>query len=436
MTSEYYALISDETGSRVLATPGDAGEMLPQLNIQESFWWQDVGPVNRAAREQLDITATTLCCFRLIGDEGMAGSRFYYAMELGEDMANGQWAEAEALTLPEQRAIAAEWLTQLPKVGVSRYRPGWRDNALRWVGDQLAGHGPTLTAAPEQVRSWERSSLWRLHTTRGTFYFKAVPEMFGSEPVLSQKLAEWQPAHCPPVLAIDETRCWMVVGDAGQHSLLRDPDTARWEAALRRYAGLQIALTKHIDDLLSLDLPDRRLETLPDRINALLADTVALKNSAVGLSEEEIATLRAAAPEFEAACRELAASGIPASLEHGDFAPGQIMFDDEGEYKFIDWSDNSISFPFFSLLFFWSELKGELADASKARLRLRDAYLEPWTKFAPMPELVRIYELAQRIAPLHHALIYHHWILPGMAARWEMERMLSYYLRISLKETT
>ena len=66
-------------------------------------------------------------------------------------------------------------------------------------------------------------------------------------------------------------------------------------------------------------------------------------------------------------------------------------------------------------------------------MRLRQAYLEPWTAYAPMSKLAALYALAQKVAALHHALIYHRDILPHMQARWEMERMLPYYLRILLK---
>jgi hypothetical protein len=441
MPFDYFVLIPDETGERVLITPTESGWSLPHLAIADNFWWQDVGPVNRAAREQLDLGATTLCCFRIIHDAAAQAVRHVFALEPqqwnGHLPENGRWVSAAELegvnlSVPEQRATIADWLTQSTDA-VPWYRPGWQAEPLHWAREQLAGLGFALIGEPVQVRSWERSSLWHFPTANGLVYFKAVAEAFGYEPKLSQALAEWATEHVAPVLAVEPERRWLLMGGAGQNSLLRDRDPAHWEAALRQYAQLQIALSPRVDDLLALGVPDRRLETLPGYIEALLADTAALKNSPTGLADDEIASLRRCEPELHAACRALAASGIPASLEHGDFASGQIMAVPNGGYRFIDWSDSSLSFPFFSLLFFWAELEGSFDDLTGVPERLRAAYLEPWTAFASVSELVELYQLAMRVAPLHHALIYHRTILPTMKVKWEMECMVPYYLRIGLR---
>lgn len=441
MTSTYYALIADPTGKHILMSPTESGWTLPRLPIAEDFWWQDVGPVNRAAHAQWGWRVNTLNCVHIIGVEGDEAAKLIYALEPhalnGYTPDGTRWVETDAvrtLTLvwPEQPDLIAIWLASQKTTLVPWYRPGWREGALRWAQTQLAQHGLVLSAEPEQVRSWERSSLWRFPTLGGAAYFKAVPAMFAYEPRLSQALADWLPGRCAPVLTIEPTQHWLLLGDAGPRSLLRDRDVTNWEAALRQYAELQIALTSRVNDLLALGVPDRRLEVLPERLETLLADTAALKNSPAGLSDDEIAALRKRRPEFLAACRTLAASPIPATLEHGDFASGQIIAAPNGEYKFIDWSDSSVSFPFLSLLFFWAELEGELDNPLETRLRLRDAYLEPWMAYASTRELVELYELAMAVSPLHHALIYHRTILPSMVMKWEMERMLPYYLRLAL----
>jgi len=440
----YYALVAEPAGqNRILLLPEGSDWSLPRFSVTHDHWWQDVAPVNQALRRQLGLPATTLNCVRLVGEEADETAQFFYALELSglhtQLPADGRWIAAEALDelplkQPEHREIIADWLRQVSNGHAAPwYRPGWRDGALQWARDQLARRGLSLTGTPEQVRSWERSSLWRFRTTGGTAYFKTVPQMFAAEPRLSQKLAEWLPDRFAPVLAIEPERNWLLMGDAGEKSLLRDPEAVRWEAALRQYAELQIALSRRTDEMLGLGLPDRRLEALPERIDALLADTAALKNGPTGLSDQEIAELRQRRGELHEACHQLVESGLPASLEHGDFASGQIIVGPNGGYRFIDWSDGSVSFPFFSLLFFWAELEGELDDPLEARVRLRQAYLEPWTAYAPMSKLAALYALAQKVAALHHALIYHRDILPHMQARWEMERMLPYYLRILLK---
>lgn len=52
---------------------------------------------------------------------------------------------------------------------------------------------------------------------------------------------------------------------------------------------------------------------------------------------------------------------------------------------------------------------------------------------APLQHLRAAFELAQVLAPVHAALIYHLSILPQFEARWEMEDMVGYYLRLLLR---
>lgn len=424
-------LILAPGGDRVWLTPAGAAWQLPAVRLDAELWWQEVAPLNRAVREQLGLGASTLACAR-IGDS--PENTPYYALELeGEGPAGpGRWAGVDALTdLPaEARQVAADWLTAAGRVPWSR--PGWRTEALDWARQTLTGLGRPPLAAPEQVRAWERSALWRFETAAGPAYFKAAPEAFPQEARLSQALAAWAPTAVAPVLAADPERNWMLLGSAGAESLLRNRELAHWEAALRQYADLQIALADRTQALLALGVPDRRWPRLGEEIDALLADTAALQATSAGLSNREVADLRRRAAEFRAAGEALALSPLPASLEHGDLASGQIVTDGQG-YRFIDWSDAAVAHPFLSLLFFWAELEGSFDDVAAARERLRDAYLAPWSAYGAPADLRAWFAQAQCVAPLYYASLYHRHILPRMRARWEMERMLPYYLRFALR---
>ncbi len=206
MGASYYALIANPAQARV--------------------WMIHIG-----------LRATTLNCVHIAGDE--AGGQLFFALETEAALTDGQWVDADSLgslplACPDHRALIADWLKSLPTIAAPWYRPGWREGALHWAQEQLTQRGLALTAEPEQVRAWERSGLWRFHTTGGRFYFKAVTETFAHEPRLSQALGEWLPHDCVPVLAIEPTRRWLLLGDAGPRSLLRDRDLAKWEAALRK----------------------------------------------------------------------------------------------------------------------------------------------------------------------------------------------------------
>ena len=216
------------------------------------------------------------------------------------------------------------------------------------------------------------------------------------------------------------------------------------ERCLRSYAQIQIDQSVSVDHWLGRGCPDHRLDRIAAGIDAVLADTEAMQPDAspVSLTAEEISRLRSLAPTLQGLCEELAASRIPYSLEHGDLWTQQILTR-EGQFALIDWSDTTISHPFFSLCYFFGDreaLGAELLrcgedgiDAGDLCCRLTAAYLQPWTAFEPLSRLRSLLTLAHRLVGLHLALLYHRHILPGIEQRWEMHRMLPHFLRRVLR---
>jgi hypothetical protein len=442
---DYFVILPHASEPRVLMLFEQAGWSLPHFTLPERHMWQDVHHVNQAVRDQLRVDATTLRCLRADYDRQTQRVRKVFIMENHSSAwalpKNGRWiglAELDkelVLTAPEQRRLLEEWFAWAANAGRSElrapwYKPGWFKIAASWIHEQLVRLGLSMTAPAEQLRSWERSALLRVKTDTWYFYFKAVPHMFAHEPGLTKALSEKYPAHFPDVVAVDPERHWLLMKDV-KGKQWDQMGMERWEEGLRRYAQIQIDVADELCGLLALGCPDRRVEKLIAQVDSLLADTAAmLPDQAGGLLQSEITQLRALTPRLKAMLAQLADYRIPQTLEHGDLWPGQIVFHDDIPV-FIDWSDSSVSHPFFSLNFLSDpiEMQPFLATAPDTRARLRDAYLEPWTLYAPMDQLREIYELSDLLAPLHHAVIYHQGILPWMEIKWEMERMLPFYLR-------
>jgi Phosphotransferase enzyme family len=429
-------LITAIDGWRVLIVAGPDGWELPYATPDEDHFWQVVAPVNRAAA-QLGLAATTLRCLQVVADTDADELRRYYALELhGEPPARPGWhwvAAADLGTFPlahaEQHSILRRWLAGASSQ-IGWYRPGGTAMVAAWTQVTLTTLGRTPIGTSEQLRSWERSLLLRTPTPDGLVYTKAVPVVFSHEPALTAALATWMPGRTAAVSAHDPARGLLLLDNAGERSLAEVSDPTVWAQALTLLAELQIALTQRLPDLLQLGVPDRRIEQLPSWMDALLADEAALRWSPAGLTTDEIAALRALHPALQAACATLRAGAIPPSLEHGDCFPTQILLADDRPVV-IDWSDSSISHPFFSLGFLIEpECPRPVGDHPD--MLLRQAYLAPWARFASHDELARLFDAALLLAPLHHALIYHRAILPAMENGWEMERMLPYYLRLLL----
>ncbi len=260
-----------------------------------------------------------------------------------------------------------------------------------------------------------------MQTPAGALYFKVVPPIFAHEVALPSALNGWRSGSATAVLAHDAARGWMLMADLGERDLFGVRDLARWEAALRAYAELQIACIARRDELRALGCPQRPLANLPAGLDALLADEAAfLLGEAEGLTAAQLARLRDLAPALKAACAELAAFGLPETLDHGDLWGSSIFLAGESAiggvgFRFHDWSDSALAHPFFGPLLTLLDADLAFPDLPEARVRLRDAYLAPWAVFAPSRARLRVaFDLAQRLAPLDHALLYHRRILPAM----------------------
>jgi hypothetical protein len=249
--------------------------------------------------------------------------------------------------------------------------PEWLAGAEAWIRERadVAGELDQF-----HVRWW--STVIRVPTRGGDLYFKAVAKGFLFEPPLTAKLFELKPDRVTAVVDVDVERGWMLMRDAGRRfrEIVRSPaDLRHWELALPRYAELQLAATPLAEELLALGVPDARLSVLPGHLHTALAQPVR------GLTPAQQERVLEALPEFEAMCGELAAYGIPETIQHDDLHDGQVFLRD-GRYLFFDWGDSCISHPFHSLTV--------TLRANAARLglepggpelqRLRDAYLEPF----------------------------------------------------------
>jgi hypothetical protein len=289
---------------------------------------------------------------------------------------------------------------------------GWFEPASQWIRQQLEQHGLSLSGPIEQphVRPW--STVLRVPSSAGDFYFKAVAPALGHEPALTLALAGWRPDCMPEVLAADPARGWLLMRDGGvalRRLIREDGQLRRWHPLLPLYAGLQMEMAARLPELLALGALDRRLATLPAQYEQLLADTRALGIGQPGeLSAEAHQRLRDMAPRFAAQCERLAAFGLPETLHHDDFHDGNIFVRD-GRYVLTDWGESCAAHPFFTtvvMLRSAAHTLGLAVDAPEV-ITLRDIYLEAWQPFAPRPALLEAFELAQSVGMVCRALTWH-----------------------------
>jgi hypothetical protein len=288
--------------------------------------------------------------------------------------------------------------------------PDFLAEAEAWI---VAEAPAAITGPLEQTHLQPWSTVLRVPTGDGVLWFKANAPVHRFEARLTERLVAAAPDRVVELVATHAERDWLLMRDAGTR--LRDVDASiaqlrHWERLLPLYAELQQSLASSEGDLVALGAPDHRLRWLPALLQEVLDDEEALLvGQEDGVSAEELVRLRAFVPETEAMCVELAAFGIPETLQHDDFHDGQVYLQD-GRYRFLDWGDSCVSHPFHTMVVTIRAFayKHGLEPGGVEVLRLRDAYLEP---FGPGQEPA--FDLAYRTGTLARSLAWYRYVVEG-----------------------
>ena len=299
----------------VLVTPD--GRLLGALpaTAVATPWWQDIEPVVQAVRANHGVDVTVLRLLK-VGEPGEAGIEITYLAETVDAVSAEPW-EGVLDEQPLRLAYA---------------KPRGPSADLAWAEGVVKDHGFVRTGPPVQVRTWNLSSLWRIPVQGQTLWLKVVPPFFAHEGALLQALAG--------------SRVPVLLGHGGGRILMTEiPGEDRYGAELPELlrmvdivVELQGAWTYRTDDLIRLGLPDWRGARLAQAIEAVILrnaaqlppeDRVSLESFAAGLSERFAETL---------------SCGLPDTLVHGDFHPGNLRGGAEA-LTLLDWGDSAVGHP-------------------------------------------------------------------------------------------
>lgn len=283
-----------------------------------------------------------------------------------------------------------------------------------------------------QIRSWERSTIWRMSDANQIVYFKAVPSIFAHEANLTILLNTKFPDNIPSVkqVSLPHSLC---TSDYGTLSLMDNSDNTLWSRAMSLYAKMQINCIQHLDSLQEMNIPQRGLNWISHNLEVFFANDSNLSRGSLALTSEEITQLRRALPSFINSLKILEASNIPETLEHGDLWAGQIIVYNDN-LLITDWSDSAITFPLFSLAFFLADTESTFQNSPYAHEMISKAYLGQWSHYLDDSISSEIITASKQLSFLYTALRYHYDILPNFGQQWEMENMIAYNLRLLLAE--
>jgi Phosphotransferase enzyme family len=231
------------------------------------------------------------------------------------------------------------------------------------------------------TRPW--SAIVRVPTAAGDVWFKENAPATAFEPALTELLIRRRPDLLPELMARDGPRILTKdVGPRLRNVLDAGETRPSWEELLPLYAELQIDFMNLVDQALAVGTPDDRAELLPERYALLGGD----RSEPVHAAAERLA------------------SSISPTVVHMEAHDGNI-FVRGGQPVFIDWAEAVVTHPFVGPLLALrsaTERSGYEPGSPEVE-RLRDLYLEPFTRFAPLAELRELFAAGYLLFPISRA---------------------------------
>jgi hypothetical protein len=370
----------DPPGRRVRALVLHDGTLLGALPTFDvtSPWWADVEPVAAELDRRLGARTAVLRMVATTGTSPRGGDVTYLAEALTPPTSDPAWdgAPDPGVLAPHERRM--RWA-----------EPGGPAGVLDWAAAELRALGRPLTGPSTQVKSWNLSCLYRLPTTAGRVWLKCTPPFLAPEALAAGYVAEHDPGLVPEVLATTaDGGCTLMAEVPGVDCW--DADAATVREVLPRHVAAQAALAGR--DLPGL--PDRRVSTLAGRADRLLAPDVA--GTLTAAERHALTRLVAGLPVRTEA---IAAAGLPETLVHGDFHPGNWRSDGNRRVVF-DWCDASRGHPACDLIRLTGWLPAPLAALATNR------WVAEWRAAVPGSDPGRAAELVRPVQHLELALTY------------------------------
>ncbi|WP_083949423.1 phosphotransferase family protein [Herbidospora yilanensis] len=311
-----------------------------------SPWWNDAAPVVAWLSGLLGVPVVVL---RLIDVEGGARMRDGHVTYHAEALEQPPHPSTPALQA-ETGSPEAGMREGLAAAGVPApsdeepLRASWATReglraALDWA---LAVTGPSEI---RQVKTWNLAGLF--HLPGGDAWLKTTPPFAAREPSVIAALAQADPTLVPKVLGADPDRGWMLLEHIpGEDCWQAGPDlvakTVRRFARAQQTVGAPAARPWTVGPReaigergLPAAVPGSPPPGLVDR-RSMIAATGRLPR-VPGSAE-----LLAEVPALE---EELAACGIPYTLVHGDFHPGNWRAVPGGPAVVLDFADAHFGHP-------------------------------------------------------------------------------------------
>ncbi|GAA1613658.1 hypothetical protein GCM10009789_79790 [Kribbella sancticallisti] len=334
--------------------------------------------MTRHLDEVLGVPTFVLRLVRTDSTETMRGGRVVYHVQAA--------AEPRAGVLdPTPDARWAEVIKPHP------LRSSWAevDGPQRLVdwSSGIVGHG-----TPTQVKTWNLSCLIRFPTDEGGAWAKATSRFCSVDADIIEHVRSYDAALAPAVLGVDLENRWSLLAHAPGIDCW-EPDLPTVQDVVSRWVAVQAGIAGE-----ELRTPKMLPRDLPAELDALLAGEAGEQLSAEELTKAHV--LRDALPGI---IEELESAGLPNTLVHGDFHPGNWRSDGTNRL-IVDWADSYLGHPATDIQRLRNWLPAEKKDVAV------EAWSTAWQKHLPGSRPLRALEPMTVIARLLGAITYQRFL--------------------------
>jgi hypothetical protein len=438
-SDRYRLALIDHSGSMVLLHKAEGGHILPELAIPK--FTRTVEQITTRLRESWGFPAFFLSSQVINKDSG----DFYAAFEIGK----GKWGVPVTLKwFPIERisahlneadvcfvlASSAKALQISPDVDPGPFsRLGWIYQLRDWVESIVGPRGIRIRTI-SQLSGSENTALIKFDTNASPLWFKAVGLADPQEFANTHFLAAVFPEYLPEIMAFDPTRnAWLM--QSGGEKLESYESLTTWSRVARHLASLQIQSASWTPQLPAKGFLDLRVTRLLDSISPFFEVIQDLmerqtKSSPPPLAKHEVLQLIACMGE---SLRELADIGIPDTVGHTDFNPGNILISGDRS-AFIDWSAAHVGHPLLTLEYLLAHRRKTYPGRLDEEHILREAYAENWLNRIAPKRMARALRLAPLVAVYAYAIGINSWQEPGRLSRPDDQAYLRSLARIMNRE--
>lgn len=270
--------------------------------------------------------------------------------------------------------------------------PGGPRELVAWAAATATAAGLPPTGTARQVKTWNLSCVYRLPTTAGPVWAKAVPSFMCLDADVIDTVRRYDESLAPAVLGIDRAgRRSLLAHAPGEDCHQTDEPTIR--EVVRRWVGVQARVTTMPADLRTI-----RPWDLVGELDELLC-----RPDGPRLTLTELGEARQLAADLPRLIAELDEAGLPLTLVHGDFHPGNWRSDGVRR-MIVDWADSYYGHP--------------AADAVRLRDWLPPAqaevavttWAEAWRRHRPDSDPERALAPMSVLARILHALTYQRFL--------------------------